>query len=187
MPGQRRSNGRERTCLRHTPRLEQINTDEIAKLLDGHAARRGSLLWTTWTSPTGGSVKHTMQGGRFFVSPGGQFRMSFDNRNPVSLESLVSNVFHVASHRFGAATSNAAPHEPEPSASLEPSTPLDRLARWIARRSVSHSEGFSALSAHRRGAPFPSKPASLLPPREKPTMSCQECDFVLYLFYPPSS
>src|SRR5208282_3525322 len=39
---------------------------------------RGSLLWTTWTSPRVGALRQ--QGVQFFVSQGVQFRMSLDKR-----------------------------------------------------------------------------------------------------------
>lgn len=49
----------------------------------GCGASRGSLPWTTWTSP---STRHYPQqpGVQFFLSPRVQFRMSFDTQADVA-------------------------------------------------------------------------------------------------------
>jgi hypothetical protein len=46
---------------------------------------RGSILWTTWTTPHVGAPRQ--KGVQFFVSQGVQFRMSFDNNAWMGRES----------------------------------------------------------------------------------------------------
>ena len=77
----------ERRC-EPGPRLAPVGPQgpparRAARLAMVASRSRGSLLWTTGTTRSPATA--STQGGQFFVSPGGQFRMSFDSERHLTL------------------------------------------------------------------------------------------------------